>query len=334
LEILNPGILKTILNTLAKTKSSPDSGKESFSTAQNWMQSCNYRPSTALKQEKRTYDFKSSQLSQQEQSAFMKDLLNLPQDFKKFLVLMMDDKNNTKNFIELLKDPNQKLNANLIRELLDANSKEVLGKIIKLIQQSPENVQNHEMLKTLMAVLKGVVPGKESQPEEIFTQLILLYLPWLPLTENQKLEVRFEKKKGGQAESDENVAMVLYISTINLGRFKIVIILDTNNIPDIHIENTDDKEVCENNENREKILKNILENLKLEFKNDNMKANTKLFVTAQKDYLGSGKREITVSKINNISPVVILTAQKIAQAIIEMDEKISLVIKRGEMIQE
>ncbi len=250
-------------------------------------------------------------LNRPQQAAILRDLMQMPKELKDLLALLMAQ--------------NQKLPPEQVKQFLEKNSKEVITKLIRLIQQTPTNQQNHEQMKQLIGLLNQIIPARESTQQEMITQLLLLYLPWLPLQEHQKIEVAFEKKESGE-EADDSVALVIYISTINLGRFKVVIYVLKNQNMNIIIQNIEGQE--------KEVLKSILKEIKSGIKDENITAVTNMTVTTQQNFEKSEERKITISQVNNLSPMVLVAAQKIAQIIFEHDEKVSLLEKREEKIKE
>lgn len=65
---------------------------------------------------------------------------------------------------------------------------------------------------------------KES-PQHATETLMLLYLPWYPLQNQQKLELGFGLGEGAEDEDVENkeASVILYLDTNSLGRFKLVV---------------------------------------------------------------------------------------------------------------
>ena len=239
--------------------------------------------------------------------------------------------------LETLLKTNKKLNTDLIKQILEKNSKESLNKLLKLFQQAPGGTQNTEQIKEILTLLSQIVPKQEASTQEILTNLTLLYLPWLPLSKKQDLEIRFEKRKN-QEEDDESeqIALVIYITTINLGRFRISIILNIDYSIKIEIENFCEEE--QKNENKkEEYLEKILKEIKEQTRKDKINANTELLIREAKadeksSILEEKKREVIISPAKEVSPIVVITAQKIAKIILEMDEKNSLLKKRADML--
>ena len=270
-------------------------------------------------------DLKAQALNRFEQSALIKELLNLPKDLKMLLALLAYKTPTSENLAKLFKAKTAAITPEMINQLLQGNSKEVINKLIRLIAQSPGNTQNHDQLKQLLGLINQIAPAGKVSPQDSLTQLMLLYLPWLPLADQQKIEVWFEKKKSGSS-ADEKIAMVIYVSTINLGRFKITIITDKMGNLEIFIENMSEEKIPEE---RKEVVKEILKTINTGIKEEKIEAKTYLSVVKQKNFQESEERRVTISEVNSILPAVMVSAQKIARTILEADEKISLLEKRA-----
>ncbi|HSA06563.1 MAG TPA: hypothetical protein P5556_05245 [Candidatus Gastranaerophilales bacterium] len=327
MDIINPKNLRLILKALSGLN------KERGNLAEQ--KPINPVPVKTFKALPVKYNFnvemKAQTINRQDQAVFIKELLNLPKDLKELVALLTTKNPSRQTMLNLLELKNPKINPEILQQLLETNSKEVINKLIKLFQQSPGNMQNYDQLKDIMGLMNQIIPSRKSSPQEIITQLLLLYLPWLPLSEQQKIEIHFEKKKSGSSEEDEEVAMVVYVSTINLGRFKITIIIDKNGHLDIHIEHMREDQEHESEEsykNKKEVIENILKTLNSEMKEEKLEAKIVLSEIKQKNYEENPKQEITIAQINSISPSVLIASQKTAQIILEADEKISLLDKR------
>lgn len=277
-------------------------------------------------------EMQAKMLNRSEQSALMKELLNLPKDIKQLLAMLAGKNTSQQAIAQLLKSSSIKIKPEILQQLLQTNSKEVINKLIKLVQQSPANTQGFDQLKSIIALLGQIIPGRESTPQEILTHLLLLYLPWLPLMEDQKIQVQLEKNKSGGSD-DEDIALVIYISTINLGRFKATFLLDKNNKLDILIEHISEDEAGDKKEEaeaRKEILEKIYKAVDKEIKEDNINAKTNISEVKQKNFQESEGRDVTVTEVNNLTPAVLVAAQKVARIILELDEKICLLLKRKE----
>lgn len=266
-----------------------------------------------------------------EQAKLVRQLLNLPDDIEQLLSFLVYKKVSPEALKNLLKQGNKKLDINLLKQLLETNSKESAGKLIKLLGQTPGGTRDTEQLKQILTLLNSVVPQKNATPQDVLTGLILMYLPWLPLAELQDVKIRLEEQKEkGEDESGE-VALVVYITTINLGRFRISITLEKDLSLKTEIEHFEE----EKSENREDTLEKIMKEINSQARKDNINVKTELLISKQKQITEKNEkeREIVISPAAGISPVMIITAQKIAKIILETDEKISLLKARAKMAE-
>jgi len=254
-------------------------------------------------------DVRFNAINRIEQANLIKELLNLPKDIAELFSFLMYKQISSETLETLLKQ-NQKLNTALIKQTLEENSKESLNKLLKLFQQAPGGTQNTEQIKEILTLLSQVIPKKDASAQEILTNLTLLYLPWLPLSEKQDIEIRFEKRESKEEENSEQTVLVIYITTINLGRFKISIILNKDCSVKIEIENTET--LTETSEYLKKILKRINE----QTRKDKINAKLELMIISDsKESSEEKKREVIISPSRDVSPVLVITAQKIAKII-------------------
>lgn len=289
-------------------------------------------------------DVKFSSINKIAQSKLIRELLNVPDDIQELLSLIAYKKTSPDDLKKLLAQENTKINTDLIKLMLEQNSAESMNKLIKLFQQAPGGTQNTEQMKDIMALLNQILPKKDASPQQTLTNLILLYLPWLPLSEKQDIEIRFEKRENNDSKTSEQSALVIYISTINLGRFRISIVLKKDYSLKIEIENFGEED------NKKEYLESILKEIKKQTRKDKIIAEIELFIIPEKKKLCAStdteqpisgvslpnppKREVIISPSKEIQPVVIIAAQKIARIIIETDEKISLLETRKELAQQ
>jgi len=278
---------------------------------------------------------KFNSIQKAQQAALIRELLNIPSEMKELLVFLLSKKKSAESIDKLIINSDVKINMGLLQRLLETNSKDAMNKLIKLFQQAPGGTENIDQMKEIIKLLSILVPKKDFSPQEVLTNVLLLYLPFIPLSEKQNIEIKFEKKKEENAESDVN-SLVIYISTINLGRFRIAIYSNKNLSLKVEVENI--KEGNQAVPNRKEYIEKILKLIKAETQKE--KITTEIsFLTAKKkgdpaQEKTEHKREVIISPVKDISPVIILTAQKIAKIILEVDEKASLHIAREGMVNE
>ena len=320
------GIINTFVNNTKTSGVTNEGINETLKTISDAKNTAQTNTSATLLNQNQEVKF--NLINRMELSKFIKDLIKLPGEIEELLSFLTYNKISNETLQNLLKQ-NQKINTDIIKQLLEESSKESLNKLLKLFQQAPGGTQNTAQIKNILNLLSQLIPKKELSPQELLTNLTLLYLPWLPLAEKQDLRIQFEKHKNQEEEDEsEQTALVIYITTINLGKFMISILLEQNSSIKIEIENSDEKKNEKNKEYLEKILKEINE----QTKQDKINAKTELIViSGAKEPSEENKREVIISPAKDVSPILIITAQKIAKIILETDEKISLLERREEM---
>lgn len=314
-------------------------------------------------------DVRFNSINRLEQARLIKELLNLPNEIEELFSFLLYKKVSSETLETLLKQTDQKLNTDLIKQMLQENSKESLNKLLKLFQQAPGGTQNTDQIKDILALLSQVTPKQNASAQEILTNLTLLYLPWLPLSEKQDIEIRFEKRESKEEDDSEQTVLVVYITTINLGRFRISIILNKDYSIKIEIncicEEKNKKADCELRlgnplfrlsiekegggggdesatvmpllaSNQAEYLEKILKRINEQARKDKINASTEIFISEEKEKEPSKecKREVIISTAKEVSPVLIIMAQKIAKIILETDERISLLQERERMSSE
>lgn len=173
-------------------------------------------------------------LNPQEFSQFLKNLLHLPKEIQDFLTqLATGDQKQTVEVLKTLLQENPKLAVSLeeLQNVLKTLTKDGENKLLQILRSSQTNYSgSSKSMGDMLSMMSQLSSRVASSPTEALTTTLLLYLPWHPLAENQKLTLYFEQpgsenedgdgESGG--ESQEEPHLVLLVETNGLGRFKIV----------------------------------------------------------------------------------------------------------------
>ena len=263
-------------------------------------------------------------LNRQQQALLLKEILNLPKEWNELLSLIIYKEISPENLLKLLKENQKGITPEEIKKLLETNSKETLNKLLKFTQPAQGNWHNFDQVKDIMALVNQIAPNQTKQPEQILKDIILTYLPWFPLAQQQDIQLRFEIGQSG-SESEE-ASLVIYISTINLGKFKVILGIKSDNSVDIDIENylpdSEDKTVTEE----------IIKRINNDMSENKIPAKTNLCITKPTNAPKFEQREVSLHPTAKISPVIMMAAHMIIKIIFEFDEKFSLLKARQEML--
>ena len=250
----------------------------------------------------------------EQRANYIKDLLNLPRDFQTMINMIEGNLNpNTKAFQDLSKLlVNGKINLTALTSLLGENSKEAVQKLMMTIMTVSKMGSNDVgQLKELMALFSGANASIESA--QTVKNLIMLYLPWLPLSVRSDMNLDFdidifEKIQGPDPNEEESGETIkIMIETANYGNIMATLELTQNQEVDVLIiANSDFPE------------DKVLEEFKKENKKDNLRTNVSIEKTENEIDLKT-KQNVQITSTNYVSPKLVLSAHSLIKIIIDVD---------------
>jgi hypothetical protein len=264
-------------------------------------------------------------LTRAEQAVLLRDMMNLPKEITSLLALLAFNNTDSKLLQELFADMTKLILISDIQKVLDTNSKDLLNKLLKLIQPTPGNIQNVDQLKDLISTMQGLIPAFNSPNNEVLKSVILLYLPWLPLVQPQDFRIEYQEENK-EEEQAEDVSLVIYITTENIGRLK-CIVRSNNNTLHIQVESLNYDESIKDH------LSAINKKINEEIKSAKITASTELSSYKSKEINKSERREVSIQQGHSISPKILMAAHIITKVVFEIDENISLRKKREEIVE-
>lgn len=193
--------------------------------SQNSLTSINYSASTQQSQSSlilsNTNQLVISTVEVEQRANYIKDLLNLPRDFQSFINQIQNMNTETaKSFAKILTEG--KINLSALTELLAGNSKDAVQKLMMTIMTvSKMGSNNVSQLKELMAMFS--VGANSSDSTQTVKNLLMLYLPWLPLSIRNEMNLDFDidifdKIQGADPNEEENIETIkIMIETANYG---------------------------------------------------------------------------------------------------------------------
>lgn len=247
-----------------------------------------------------------NQLDNQQRLLFLKELLNLPNEWKDLLLLefLTPQATVSKETKELL---GRLLDLNVVQNSLNKASNETLNKLLSLMQ--PQAALSSSEMQKMVEILQKFLPSNETRTQDMLKDLILMYLPYLPLKEDFKLLLS-DRNQNPQESEDEGASVIIILTTKNMGTFKIEIYLE-NSQPKIKIDNNSDKI------NRRFLSR--LKDLKKKFE-----ITDGISIIKNKNLQSSGEQFQNIrSSSTKIHPKILLIAYEIIKTILEVDSKIS-----------
>ena len=257
----------------------------------------------------------------EQRANYIKDLLNLPRDFQTLINQIQGNSTNSQILKELSKLLiGDKINLTALNNLIANNSKDAVQKLMMTIMSvSKMGSNNVSQLKELMGMFSAA--GAAGDNIQAVKNLLMLYLPWLPLSLRNELNLDFEigiTDKNGSEGSQGNETITIMIQTANFGNILAVLTLNQNGNIDISImadENFPEKEVMQ----------------KLKDENKKINIETTVSIQTQKTPEYNKKsQEIKVTNCDSVSPKLILAAHSLIKIIIEVDSKEFIINEENE----
>lgn len=281
---------------------------------------------------KSLYEFfanaQSARLAGADMSMVLKDMLGMQKDIKEFLsnvALNQVTENITKPDLAKLLLGNQ-FDLSKLTQFMQQNGKEALSKLFSMTAKFAQSgaVARSSQISEFIAILNACTPNADTSQVQVLKNMMLLYLPWLPLGEQNSftLEIGGGKKEGGGAESEDSITVM--IKTVNFGNVSVLIFKNEAGAISFNIKASPDFPKDE-----------IKEKIKLEAKDYNVQTEMSYEEKENLKFPEKGenaKTEVTVNTGNKINPFLILMAQSVIRIIIETDKNFSLVENRKEKL--
>lgn len=266
-----------------------------------------------------------AQLNNLDKSLLIKELLNLPKEIKEFL-LMMTSENQNKNvnpqeMANLLMTNTMDLSKVVV--FMQQNGKDAVSKLFQMIanfNQMGVSIKTNELTE-LTTIINACIPTAGTTQAQTLKNLMLLYLPWLPLGEQNAFNLEIGSSgSNGEKISDDSVTIL--ISTENFGNVQVVLFKVGQE--SINMQISCSKEFPK--EEAEKALKQ-------ESKSYNIHTG---IAFEEKESFNKEKKEISKTQVSlntspGVNPFLILMAHSVIKIIIGIDKSDSLRQTRKEM---
>ena len=162
------------------------------------------------------------------------------------------------------------------------------------------------------------MPNANMTNTQFMKNLILLYLPWLPIGENNNFDIEFSSSEEKEKSDEPDDTITILIQTENYGNVKVLLMVEKTNKIDILVN-------CAKVFPKEELLQKLNESSK-EFKlESNIAVNE--HETIQKTELDK-TRKVHMSGATVLNPYVLLMAHAVIRYTIEIDKSKTLVTKR------
>ena len=281
---------------------------------------------------KSLYEFftnaQSAKMAGSDMSLILKDLLGMQKDIKEFLSeIVLNEKAGTITKPDLAKLLlSNQFELGKLTQFMQQNGKEALSKLFTMTANFAQSgaVAGSSQVSELIAILNACTPNADTSQAQILKNMILLYLPWLPIGEQNAftLEIGGGKSEGEGAESEDSISVM--IKTVNFGNVSVLIFKNETGSVSFNIKASKD---FPKDKISEKIKQEAKEyNVQTEMSYEE-KTNLKF-----PDKTKNAKTEVNVNMGNKINPFLILMAETVIRIIIETDKNYTLVETRKEKL--
>ena len=196
-----------------------------------------------------------------------------------------------------------------ISELILKNSKHAVANLIIAMASASKSGMTSEQIQETLSIINSCISMAESgTPSQTLKSLMLLYLPWLPLSENVNFDLEIEAQDGENESNDSKLTVL--IQTRNFGNVKGVFTLTTSNSVDIYI-------ICSEDFPKKTLQKSLME----ESSSHAMNAviDIESIEPKQKQTLEKQETKVNLSATNEMNPYLLLMAHAFIRNTIFID---------------
>ena len=206
------------------------------------------------------------------------------------------------------------VNISRVSNLLQRNSKLAMNKMVTMMSlATSKGIGDITPLQDTINIINASVSAtSQNDATQTLKNLMLLYLPWLPLQEGVGFDLEIEQDK---EEKQFDTFIKIMITTVNYGNVNAVVSLVTGNSVDISI-------TCSEKFPKEKLLKK----LQNESKQYSMQSVIDFKKQSPQEQIDTEtpKAKVNLSNVNDVNPYLLLISHAIIRYTIELDATLTI----------
>ena len=206
------------------------------------------------------------------------------------------------------------VNISRVSNLLQRNSKLAMNKMVTMMSLATSKGMGDitPLQDTINIINASVSATSQNDATQTLKNLMLLYLPWLPLQEGVGFDLEIEQDK---EEKQFDTFIKIMITTVNYGNVNAVVSLVTGNSVDISIS-------CSEKFPKEKLLKK----LQNESKQYSMQSVIDFKKQSPQEQIDTEtpKAKVNLSNVNDVNPYLLLISHAIIRYTIELDATLTI----------
>lgn len=206
------------------------------------------------------------------------------------------------------------VNLSRVSNLLQKNSKIAMNKMVTMMSLATSKGMGDitPLQDTINVINASVSATSQNDSTQTLKNLMLLYLPWLPLQEGVGFDLEIEQDKD---EPTSDTYIKIMITTVNYGNVNAVVSLVTGNAVDVSI-------TCSEKFPKERLLKK----LQNESKQYSMQSVIDFKKQSPQEQIDTSlpKAKVNLSNVNEVNPYLLLISHAIIRYTIEIDATITI----------
>lgn len=242
-----------------------------------------------------------------DRALYVKESMNLPKDLKEFLVIVQNVASSAEQMPKLIA---KNIDINQIVLFLQRQGKDAVNKLIgDMANASRQGIVDLSQIKETMKLINACVSTVGEKNSSAIKNLMLLYLPWIPLPQDKDFELEVETYENEKGQSESSITVL--ISTKNYGNVKATLVLGVGNSMTILIN------CCEEFPKDE-----LLQKLKAEANAHSVTSNV-IFDQKQTKYSENQTRQakVNMSNTTEINPFLLLMVNYVIRYTVEIDNQ-------------
>ena len=206
------------------------------------------------------------------------------------------------------------VNISRVSNLLQQNSKIAMNKMVTMMSLATSKGMGDitPLQDTINIINASVSASSQNDATQTLKNLMLLYLPWLPLQEGVGFDLEIEQDK---EEKQFDTFIKIMITTVNFGNVNAVVSLVTGNSVDVSI-------TCSEKFPKEKLLKK----LQRESQQYSMQSVIDFKKQSPQEQIDTEtpKAKVNLSNVNEVNPYLLLFSHAIIRYTIELDATLTI----------
>ena len=205
---------------------------------------------------------------------------------------------------------------------LNVNGKDAMAKLSKLLVIfGQNNLKGAEKLQEIYTIMNAFTAGSAQNASQLMKNIILLYLPWLPIGESNNFDLGLRetpsKGDGDDEDNSESDSIIVFIQTVNYSNVKVTIYKEQRQDVKMFVE-------CVPSFPKDELQQMV----QGDAQKLNVHAQVDFAATTNKNQTKNEEQDFNVNVSKFINPYLMLMAQAVIKAVIEIDKHTSLIEKR------